>query len=91
MKFLENKLRKFIANSKQKALLEEKLSAGDFEFVFITLLDEKLITYDDYVSFRSEHSKRKGGVRFSLNPPPARSAATSLPHLVLKIGSNLVQ
>src|SRR3989338_11132615 len=58
MKFLENKLRKFIANSKQKALLEEKLSAGDFEFVFITLLDEKLITYDDYLNLRSEHSKR---------------------------------
>ena len=40
MKFLENKLQKVIANSKQKALLEEKLSVGDFEFVFITLLDE---------------------------------------------------
>ena len=58
MKFLENKLQKVIANSKQKALLEEKLSVGDFEFVFITLLDEKLITYADYLKFRSEHTKR---------------------------------
>ena len=58
MKFLENKLYKIIANSKQKATLEEKLSVGDFEFVFITLLDEKLITYADYLNFRSEHSKR---------------------------------
>lgn len=58
MKFLENKLQKVIASSKQKSLLEEKLSVGDFEFVFITLLDEKLITYADYLNFRSEHSKR---------------------------------
>jgi len=58
MKFLENKLQKVIANSKQKALLEEKLSVGDFEFVFIKLLDEKLITYADYLKFRSEHTKR---------------------------------
>lgn len=58
MKFLENKLQKFIMNSKQKTLLGEKLSTGDFEFVFVTLLDEKLITYADYLNFRSEHSKR---------------------------------
>ena len=58
MKFLENKLQKIIANSKQKTLLEERLSAGDFEFVFVTLLDEKLITYTDYLNFRSEHLKR---------------------------------
>lgn len=58
MKFLENKLQKVIANSKQKALLEEKLSVGDFEFVFVTLLDEKLITYADYLRLRSEHAKR---------------------------------
>ena len=58
MKFLENKLQKVIANSKQKALLAEKLSIGDFEFVFVTLLDEKLITYADYLKFRSEHAKR---------------------------------
>ena len=58
MSFLENKLQKVIANSKQKALLEEKLSVGDFEFVFVTLLDEKLITYADYLKFRSEHTKR---------------------------------
>ena len=58
MKFLENKLQIFIANSKRKSLLEEKLSVGDFEFVFVTLIDEKLITYADYLSFRSEHSKR---------------------------------
>lgn len=58
MKFLENKLQKVIANSKQKALLEERLSVGDLEFVFVTLLDEKLITYADYLNLRSEHSKR---------------------------------
>ena len=58
MNFLENKLQKVIANSKQKALLKEKLSVGDFEFVFVTLLDEKLITYADYLNLRSEHSKR---------------------------------
>jgi len=58
MKFLENKLQKIIENSKQKALLQEKLYAGDFEFFFVTLLDEKLITYNDYLNFRSEHSKR---------------------------------
>lgn len=58
MNFLENKLQKVIANSKQKALLREKLSVGDFEFVFVTLLDEKLITYADYLKFRSEHAKR---------------------------------
>lgn len=58
MNFLENKLQKVIANSKQKALLKEKLSIGDFEFVFVTLLDEKLITYADYLKFRSEHAKR---------------------------------
>lgn len=58
MKFLENKLQKVIANSKQKALLEEKLSVGDFEFVFVTLLDEKLMTYADYLRLRSEHAKR---------------------------------
>jgi len=58
MKFLENKLQKIIENSKQKALLEKKLHVGDFEFVFVTLLDEKLITHDDYLNFRSEHLKR---------------------------------
>ena len=58
MKFLENKLQKVIANSKQKSLLEKKLSVGDFEFVFVTLLHEKLITYADYLNFRSEYSKR---------------------------------
>lgn len=58
MKFLQDKLQKVIAKSNQKKLLEEKLSIGDFEFVFVTLLDEKLITYADYLNFRSEHSKR---------------------------------
>lgn len=58
MNFIENKLQKIIANSKQKALLGEKLAVGDFEFVFVTLLDEKLITYADYLRLRSEHTKR---------------------------------
>lgn len=58
MNFLENKLQKVIANSKQKALLKEKLSVGDFEFVFVTLLDEKLITYADYLKFRLGHARR---------------------------------
>ena len=58
MKFLQDKLQKVIAKSNQKKLLEEKLSIGDFEFVFVTLLDEKLITYADYINLRSEHSKR---------------------------------
>ena len=58
MKFLQDKLQKVMAKSNQKKLLEEKLSIGDFEFVFVTLLDEKLITYADYLNFRSEHSKR---------------------------------
>jgi len=58
MKFLQNKLQKVITKSNQKKLLEEKLSIGDFEFVFVTLLDEKLITYADYLNLRSEHSKR---------------------------------
>ena len=58
MKFLQDKLQKVIAKSNQKKLLEEKLSIGDFEFVFVTLFDEKLITYADYLNFRSEHSKR---------------------------------
>ena len=58
MKFLQDKLQKVIAKSNQKKLLEERLSIGDFEFVFVTLLDEKLITYADYLNLRSEHSKR---------------------------------
>src|SRR3989338_6387004 len=58
MKFLQDKLQKIIAKSNQKKLLEEKLSIGDFEFVFVTLLEEKLITYADYLNLRSEHSKR---------------------------------
>ena len=58
MKFLENKLRGVIKKSKQVKLLEEKLAVSDFEFVFITLLDEKLITYDDYIILRKEHAKR---------------------------------
>ena len=58
MKFLQDKLQKVMAKSNQKKLLEEKLSIGDFEFVFVTLLDEKLITYANYLNFRSEHSKR---------------------------------
>ena len=58
MKFLQDKLQKVIAKSNQKKLLEEKLSIGDFEFVFVTLLNEKLITYADYLNLRSEHSKR---------------------------------
>ena len=58
MKFLENKLQKIIGKSKQKKLLKEKLSSSDFEFVFITLLHENLITYDDYLNLRSEHTKR---------------------------------
>lgn len=58
MKFLQDKLQKVITKSNQKKLLEERLSIGDFEFVFVTLLDEKLITYADYLNFRSEHSKR---------------------------------
>ena len=58
MKFLQDKLQKVMAKNNQKKLLEEKLSIGDFEFVFITLLEEKLITYADYLNLRSEHSKR---------------------------------
>ena len=58
MKFLQDKLQKIIVKSKQKKLLEEKLAAGDFEFVFITLLDEKLITYDDYIALKKEHARR---------------------------------
>ena len=58
MNFLEKKLQKVIANSKQKVLLEEKLSASDFEFIFVTLLDENLITYADYLKFRLGHNKR---------------------------------
>ncbi len=58
MKFLENKLQKIIDKSKQKKLLKEKLSSSNFEFVFITLLHEKLITYNDYLNLRSEHTKR---------------------------------
>src|SRR3989344_8281991 len=58
MKFLQNKLQKVIAKSKHKKILEEKLSARDFEFVFITLLHEKLITYNGYLDLKSEHTKR---------------------------------
>lgn len=58
MKFLENKLKELIKKSKQAKLLEERLAVSDFEFVFITLLHEKLITYDDYLALREEHTKR---------------------------------
>lgn len=58
MKFLQDKLQKVTAKSKQKKLLEEKLSVGDFEFVFITLLHEKLITYNGYCKLKSEYVKR---------------------------------
>lgn len=58
MKFLQDKLQKIIAKSNQKKLLEEKLSIGDFEFVFVALIDEKLITYAEYLNLRSEHSIR---------------------------------
>lgn len=58
MKFLQDKLQKVIAKSKQKELLEKKLSVGDFEFIFVTLLHEKLITYNGYLNFKSEYTKR---------------------------------
>lgn len=58
MKFLENKLKEIIKKSNQAKLLEDRLAVGDFEFVFITLLEEKLITYKDYLALRAEHTKR---------------------------------
>lgn len=58
MKFLQDQLKKIIEKSKQKQELEKRLSVGDFEFVFITLLDEKLITYNDYLNLKSEYVRR---------------------------------
>ncbi|MBI3888932.1 hypothetical protein HY311_04055 [Candidatus Nomurabacteria bacterium] len=58
MKFLQEKLKKLINNSKQRKVLEEKLSIGDFELIFVSLLEEKLISYKDYLNLRSEYKKR---------------------------------
>ena len=70
MKFLENKLREVIKKSKQAKLLEKKLAVSNFEFVFITLLDEKLINYDDYIALREEHAKRNQNLEVNLGIKP---------------------
>ncbi|HWC57646.1 MAG TPA: hypothetical protein VG621_01690 [Candidatus Paceibacterota bacterium] len=58
MKFLQDQLKEIVEKSKHKEELEKRISIGDFEFVFITLLDEKLITYNDYLNLKSEYIKR---------------------------------
>jgi len=63
MKYLKEKLLKNIEKvTKNKKDLLEKLEKGELEFVLVTLIHEKALSYKDYLKLKKEYEGRNKNI-----------------------------